>query len=124
MTNKQKKFADEYIIDCNATRAYLAAYPAVKKTETAMANASRLLRNAKVKAYIDEQLQQISNAKIADAKERREFYSCIVRDAAQKTTDRLKAGEMLDKLEGLHTQKINVEGIVPVVISGGDELED
>ena len=48
MTEKQKIFADEYLIDLNATRAYKVAYPAVKKDETAMANGSRMLRNAKV----------------------------------------------------------------------------
>jgi len=31
MTDKQQRFADEYLIDCNATRAYKAAYPNVKK---------------------------------------------------------------------------------------------
>lgn len=30
MTKKQKIFADEYLIDLNATRAYKVAYPAVK----------------------------------------------------------------------------------------------
>lgn len=33
MTNNQRKFADEYLIDCNATRAYKAAYPKIKSDE-------------------------------------------------------------------------------------------
>ena len=33
MTEKQKIFADEYLIDLNATRAYRKAYPSVKKEE-------------------------------------------------------------------------------------------
>ena len=49
MTEKQKIFADEYLIDLNATRAYRVAYPTVKKDEAARANASRLLTNANVK---------------------------------------------------------------------------
>ena len=56
MTEKQKIFADEDIIDLNATRAYKAAYPSVKKDNVASAAASRMLGNVKVKAYIDEQL--------------------------------------------------------------------
>ena len=48
MTKKQKIFADEYLIDLNATRAYKVAYPRVKNDDIAAANASRLLRNAKV----------------------------------------------------------------------------
>jgi phage terminase small subunit len=35
MTAKQRKFADEYLIDLNATRAYKTAYPNVKKDEAA-----------------------------------------------------------------------------------------
>ena len=31
MTEKQKRFCDEYLIDCNATRAYREAYPNCKK---------------------------------------------------------------------------------------------
>lgn len=57
VTEKQKIFADEYLIDLNATRAYKVAYPAVKKDETAMANGSRMLRNAKVAEYIAERMQ-------------------------------------------------------------------
>lgn len=58
MTERQKRFAEEYLIDLNATRAYKAAYPNVKKDETAAAAAARLLKNVKVKVYIDEQMQK------------------------------------------------------------------
>ena len=54
VTEKQKVFADEYLIDLNATRAYKVAYPAVKKDEVAAVNGNRMLRNAKVSAYISE----------------------------------------------------------------------
>ena len=58
MTKKQKIFADEYLIDLNATRAYRAAYPSVKKDETARANGSRMLTNANVAKYISERMQE------------------------------------------------------------------
>lgn len=57
MTEKQKRFADEYLIDLNATRAYKAAYPNVKKDITAATNGGRLLRNAEVKNYVDERIK-------------------------------------------------------------------
>ena len=44
LTEKQKIFADEYLIDLNATRAYKAAYPKVVKDETAEHEVSRMLR--------------------------------------------------------------------------------
>lgn len=58
MTNAQKIFCDEYLIDLNATRAYKVAYPKVKKDETANVNGSRLLRNAKVQSYIEEKMKK------------------------------------------------------------------
>lgn len=58
MTKKQKIFADEYLIDLNATRAYKVAYPSVKKDETARVNGSRLLTNANVAKYIAERMQE------------------------------------------------------------------
>lgn len=56
MTEKQKIFANEYLIDLNATRAYKVAYPSVKKDETARVNGSRMLTNANVAAYIKKRM--------------------------------------------------------------------
>lgn len=58
MTDKQKIFADEYLIDLNATRAYRVAYPSVKKDETAAAAAARMLRNVKVASYIQDRMEE------------------------------------------------------------------
>lgn len=58
LTPKQKIFADEYLIDLNATRAYKVAYPNVKKDEVARANGSRLLTNANVADYIDKRIKE------------------------------------------------------------------
>lgn len=120
MTEKQKRFADEYLIDLNATRAYRAAYPAVKKEEAARANASRLLTNANVKAYLDGRLEEIKSHKTADAAEVLETLTAILRgelceevplfcgDGCQQLAekrpankDRLKAAELLGKRYGL-----------------------
>ena len=57
MTEKQKIFADEYLIDLNATRAYKVAYPKVKTDKTAAQAGSRMLRNVKVERYIQERMQ-------------------------------------------------------------------
>lgn len=59
MTNAQKRFCDEYLIDLNATRAYKVAYPNCKKDETASAAGSRMLGNVKVQEYISEKQKQI-----------------------------------------------------------------
>ncbi|EXG84100.1 phage terminase, small subunit [Clostridium sp. ASBs410] len=57
LTAKQKVFADEYLIDLNATRAYKVAYPRVKKDETARANSSRMLTNANVAVYVEKRMK-------------------------------------------------------------------
>ena len=59
MTDAQKRFCDEYLIDLNATRAYKVAYPRCKKDETANAASSRMLRNVKVQEYISEKQKEI-----------------------------------------------------------------
>jgi phage terminase small subunit len=58
LTEKQKIFVDEYLIDLNATRAYKAAYPKVKNDSTAAAAGARLLRNVKVQSYIEQRMKE------------------------------------------------------------------
>ncbi len=58
MTEKQKIFANEYLIDLNATRAYKVAYSKVTKDTTAATNGGRLLRNAEIEKYISERMQE------------------------------------------------------------------
>lgn len=54
MTERQKRFCDEYLIDLNATRAYKAAYKTVKNDKTAAVSGAKLLRNAKISKYLSE----------------------------------------------------------------------
>lgn len=58
MTEKQKIFADEYLIDLNATRAYRAAYKSVKNDVVAATNGGRLLKNAQIQTYIAERMEE------------------------------------------------------------------
>lgn len=134
MTEKQKIFADEYLIDLNATRAYRVAYPSVKKDGVARANASRLLTNANVKKYISEQMEKIHNEKTADAQEVIEYLTSVLRgeSTAQEIVvegigdgmseartmekkpsekERLKAAELLGKRYSLFTEKVEVSGL-------------
>ena len=139
MTEKQKRFADEYIIDLNATRAYKAAYPNIKNDNTAAANGARLLINAKVKSYIDERLAELQSPKIAEAKEVMEYLTAVLRGNSEAEVvvvenigdymsearrikkapdekERLKAAELLGKRYGIFTDKIKVDAAIPIVI--------
>lgn len=139
MTDKQRKFCDEYLIDCNATRAYRKAYPNVKKDSSAAVCAAKLLRIAKVQEYINKQLEKISSEKIADAKEVMEYLTTVLRGESQSEIvviegtgdgcsdarrmnkapdekEKLKAAELLGKRYGLFTDKLEVDGNTKVVI--------
>ena len=55
LSNNQKLFCQQYLkLGMNGTQAYLNVYKSCKKESTAMASASRLLRNVKVQEYIKE----------------------------------------------------------------------
>ena len=93
-----------------------------------------------IQTYIDEKLKELSDKKIAYLTSvlRGETQSEIVvvegqgegisrAKPIQKAPDekeRLKAAELLGKRMGLFKDKIDVTANVPVIISGGDDLED
>lgn len=132
MTKKQKIFADEYLIDLNATRAYRAVYKNIKNDGVARRNGSRLLTNADIKKYIDERLDEIHNEKTADAQEVMEYLTSVLRgestseeivveglgdgcseartmEKRPSEKDRLKAAELLGKRFGLYTDKVEMD---------------
>ena len=143
MTEKQKTFADEYIICLNATQAYKKAYPNIKKDEVARANGSRLLTNANVKAYIDEQLEKLKSKRVADQQEVLEYLTSVMRgevtepltvldgdgyqrviDASTSVSTRNKAAELLGKRYRIFTEKQEVELTGQVIFNGESEIED
>lgn len=140
MTPKQQKFCDEYLISGNATDAAIKAGYSPK---TAKNIGSENLTKPDVRAYIDEQLEKLHSAKIADADEVLQYLSAVMRgehteevpllvgDGIQQLTDkmvgakdRLKAAELIGKRYGLFTDKMEIGGTVPVVILGDDQIED
>lgn len=76
MNARQKRFCDEYLIDCNATQAAIRAGYSPK---TAKVTGAKMLTNANLKAYIDEQLERIHNEKTADAQEVLEYLTAVMR---------------------------------------------
>lgn len=146
MTDRQQVFADEYLKDMNAARAYRLAYPRVKSDAAARANASRLLTNANVRAYIDQQLKHLHTERTADAREVMEYLTSVLRGESQSEIvvvegrgdgvssakriqkrpdekERLKAAELLGKRFGIFTEKLDVDADMTLEIHveyGGD----
>lgn len=149
MTEKQKLFADEYLIDLNATRAYRAVYKNIKNDGVARRNGSRLLTNADIKKYIDDRLEEIHNEKTADAQEVMEYLTSVLRgestseeivvegcgdgcseartmEKKPSEKDRLKAAELLGKRFGLYTDKVEMDADMDLNITidyGEDDTE-
>ena len=140
LTPRQQKFCDEYLISGNATDA---AIKAGYSRKTAKQTGSENLAKPDLRAYIDEQLAKIHSAKIADAEEVMKYLTSVMRgehteqvlklvgEGVQTVTDidvsakeRLKAAELIGKRYGLFTDKVGLEGAVPVIITGDDQLED
>lgn len=132
LTNKQFIFANEYLVDLNATRAYKKAYPNVKKDSVAKAAASRLLTNVNLKNYIDEQLKKIEDESIADAAEVMKYLTAVMRNELTEEVvvvegegegcssarivkkdisakDRNKAAELLGKRYRLFVDKVEAD---------------
>ena len=137
VNRKQRKFADEYLIDCNATQAAIRAGYSPK---TANEQGNRLLANVSISTYIEQQLEQMHNKKTADAQEVLEYLTSVMRgehteqalrlvgEGVQEidtlevsAKDRIKAAELIGKRYGLFKDGISVTGSVPVVIA--DDLQ-
>lgn len=153
MTEKQRRFADELLRDPerNQTRAYMIAYPGVKNSNVAKAAASRLLTDVSVSAYVKQREDEMSSARIADAREIREYLTRVMRGeseseivviegkdvgvsearAMQKRPDekeRMKAAELLGKHLGLWSEKQTATNEDEIKIirayDGGIEVDD
>lgn len=150
LTRKQKRFADEYLIDLNATQA---AIRAGYSERSAGRNADRMMKNDEIRNYIEEQIQQLHNERTADAQEVVEYLTSVLRgesegeelvnefqgDGISKAVnvkkkpsekDKLRAAELLGKRFGIFTDKI--EGSVRISEKladvfdqlSGEELEE
>lgn len=144
MNKRQRLFCEEYIKNPNATQA---AIKAGYKEKYAHTNASKLLQNTTIKEYIEKRMDEKEKDLIADQNEILKYLTSVMRGETQSEIvviegdyeggssarrmkkapdekERLKAAELLGKRYGLYTDKVDVNGAVPVVITGEDELED
>lgn len=132
MTAKQKRFCDEYLIDLNATQAAIRAGYS-KKAARQVGNEN--MSKPYIKNYIEERMQEKEDSLIAKQDEVLKYLTSVMRgeskssvlamagdgvqEVIQKPPDereRTKAAELLGKRYRLFTDKVEVEGAVPIVI--------
>ena len=144
LTQKQKSFADYYIETGNITEA--ATRAGYSKKTARVIGQENLLKPA-IKGYIDEKLEAMQDERTASAKEVLEFLTKSMRGEIKEEVvvvegtgdgtseartvkkqiglrDRIKSAELLGKRYRLFTDKVEVEGVVPVMIVGEDSLEE
>ena len=144
LTEKQKRFADYYIETGNITEA--AAKAGYSKKTARVIGQENLLKPA-IKGYIDEKLEAMQDERTASAKEVLEFLTKSMRGEIKEEVvvvegtgdgtseartvkkqiglrDRIKSAELLGKRYRLFTDKVEVDGVVPVMIVGESELEE
>lgn len=138
LNERQRRFADEYII---SGVAYSAAIKAGYSEKYAKTNSHVLLENTRIEKYISERMEILKSEKVADQQEIMEFLSGILRGKESETIplgmgmgeqslvkkeldggDRIKAAELLGKRYAMWTDKQVIEGVQQVVIH--NDIED
>lgn len=132
LTRKQKRFIEEYIIDCNATQAAIrAGYKESNARQTATEN----LAKPYISEAIKRKLAEISSERVATAREVLEYLTSVMRGEQTEqiirfdenggqvvdhilpsTKERLKAAELIGKRYGIFKETYDIESTSPVII--------
>lgn len=122
ISQAQKNFVDYFIESGNQTEAYKKAYPKCKNDNSAAASASKLLRNSKVKQYLDVRMAAVDSDKIATAEDVLEYLTSVMRGEEKdqfgldaSLSDRTKAAELLGKRYMLFKEQVEHSGAVDIV---------
>lgn len=121
LTDKQRRFCEEYVIDWNGTRAAIAAGYA---ESGARVEAVRLLTNANVKTHIDElraktaELAGVSALRVA-----KEFAKIAFQSAAVLRESWEEVKEWDDLTDEEKSILAEVETVEKVIRGGGEDLQ-
>lgn len=97
MNTRREKFCLEYAASGNATKA---AEAAGYSPRTARSQGQRLLTYADIQSRILELAAEIQSEKVSSVSDVQAFWTEIYKDGTQKTSDRLKASELLVRSQG------------------------
>ena len=108
LTPKQEKFVQEIVKGKSQADAYRSAYACKKMSDkTIWENASRLMADSKVKARVQELRDQIASKSIMTAQQRMEWLTQLIGNENVGTTDRLRAIDIMNKMQGEYVQKVD-----------------
>ena len=118
LTAKQEEFAQNIIKGMSQADAYRSAYNTSRMTDkTIHEKASRMANDDKVRARITELRGQIATESIMTAQKRLEWLTELVYNEESCVSDKLKAIDIMNKMQGEYVQKVQAEVTNAVNIS-------
>lgn len=110
LTIAQEQFVQNLIKGMSQRDAYHKAYPNNKMKDDYIDNKACLLfQVAKVRQRYDELLERATNKSIMSAIERKEWLTKLITDEVGNNNDRLKALDILNKMDGEYITKIDAD---------------
>ena len=107
LTAKQEKFVQNIIQGMSQADAYRSAYSCKNMSDkTIWENASRLANDSKVSARLSELRGQLTKATIMSAQERLEWLTKVINSEEETTGDKLRAADLMNKMQGEYVQKV------------------
>ncbi len=113
LTPKQEVFVNALVKGSSQRQAYIEAYPnaAKWKDESVDAKACYLLKTDKVQKRYQELLKKAEDEAIMSAVERKRFLTGVIKGEKISTSDRLKALDLLNKMDGQYIDKVELKKI-------------
>jgi phage terminase small subunit len=109
LTANQENFVQNIIQGMNQADAYRSAYPNSKASDkTVHEAASRLMSNSKVLARLTELRQELATPAIMSAKRRLEWLTEVI-NGEEDINAKLKAVDIMNKMQGKYVQKIEAD---------------
>jgi phage terminase small subunit len=118
LTAKQEKFVQGIIEGMSQADAYRSAYSVKRMTNKSIHEAaSRLLKDSKIASRVKEIREQITSERIMSAQERLEWLTEVIKNQEVMMTDRLRASDQMNKMQGEYVQKVEADVNNNVTIS-------
>ena len=111
LTPKQEQFAQAIALEnMNLSDAYRSAYNANGMSDkTVNEKASLLAGQDKIRTRIKELRETLVTPKIMSAQERLEWLTQLIQSEKETTSDKLKAADIMNKMQGEYVQKVEAE---------------
>ena len=118
LTANQEAFVQNIIQGMSQADAYRSAYPNQKMSDkTVWETASKLMANPKVITRLTELRNELAKPAIMSAQKRLEWLTGIIQSDEESTGDKLRAVDLMNKMQGEYVQKIEAEVTREVVIN-------